>query len=586
MQLGLFLEINNVLNNAIFQKIFRDAVGRWSINESNLRLRRLDDDFEKVFTPYGRILDTASITNFHSWNLLNGAEYKDYLYDSPLGVDSNDDGISDGWSFSFNGFDGTVDKSIVDGVQRLTITNGGTNTQESFIFVNTSISNLEDYSIQVEARVFGDLSAKMLTTELPTGDSKSSDIVISSDWTKINLSNVVDDSDTTLQTKLRIIPNQIGSTGYVEYRNAVLVKNNFIEDIGLLTQDDNSDGVANGWTYDANGFDGTVVRSVSSNGQKLEITSGGTNTLEAFCQFETLIPDSGQNFILSVEARVSGDVSGRFRYSSGAGGNPAAIAGDTFNNTDWQTIDFNVDIITIGATPQFKIRIVPNSVGSTGYVEYRNATLKQTNNSVYVTEIQDVSGNGNHATQSTSSDQPRLVNAGVFEVDSDGNNSIYYDGTDDHFDITDNAGLNITSGGLSILAKHDPDNLDRVIMSRSDTSYSTTQYSLAMSSSIADGIFIINGSNGAETTTLETASQTIIATYDDITNKIYKNGNLEDTENYTTPLVSRNNVTIGARSSNADASTTSGHYQGHISEIAIFNKALTQSQVTTLTNRL
>ena len=38
----------------------------------------------------------------------------------------------------------------------------------------------------------------------------------------------------------------------------------------------------------------------------------------------------------------------------------------------------------------------------------------------YVTKIYDQSGNGNHATQSTADSQPRIVNAGVIEVDSNG----------------------------------------------------------------------------------------------------------------------------------------------------------------------
>lgn len=77
-------------------------------------------------------------------------------------------------------------------------------------------------------------------------------------------------------------------------------------------------------------------------------------------------------------------------------------------------------------------------------INFQNNTLDTTallsftgSNSGYVPIWNDQSGNGNNATQSTSGNQPRIVNSGVY----DGN--IYFDGAGQHLRLPDNILTNI-----------------------------------------------------------------------------------------------------------------------------------------------
>ena len=61
--------------------------------------------------------------------------------------------------------------------------------------------------------------------------------------------------------------------------------------------------------------------------------------------------------------------------------------------------------------------------------------------------------------------------------------------------------------------------------------------------------------------------------------KGYSNGVSSGVDgNYATTLTSRNNISIGARSNNADGTSHSIFYQGHISEIIVFNKVLSENE--------
>ena len=206
----------------------------------------------------------------------------------------------------------------------------------------------------------------------------------------------------------------------------------------------------------------------------------------------------------------------------------------------------------------------------------------------YVTKIYDQSGNGNHATQSTASYQPRIVNAGTIETDSNGDYSIYYDGTDDRLDVTDNSGLDINSGGLSGVVKYDPEADNGYILSRNGSANNDDQYAYLYIDVINTGFeqYLNGGTVGNKDGDLTKATRINVATYDDVNAKIYLNGILKDTNPYSTPLTSRSNMQIGCRSASADGSTKVAFLEMHCSDIMIFAKALTQSQVTTITNKL
>ena len=205
--------------------------------------------------------------------------------------------------------------------------------------------------------------------------------------------------------------------------------------------------------------------------------------------------------------------------------------------------------------------------------------------SVYVTKIFDRTGNGNHALQSIASSQPRLVNAGVYDTDSDGDYALYFDGIDDFFDVTDNQGLDITTGNLSILARHDPDASTGYIFSRNGKNSDENQY----------GIFYISGTNTAISLNGTTYSndndstnqnKVNVVTYNHTNAKMYLNGALIDTDAFSSNLISRANVQIGCRSKSVDGTEKTAFYQGHIRRIIIFNFALTLEQIKLISNRV
>jgi hypothetical protein len=81
-------------------------------------------------------------------------------------------------------------------------------------------------------------------------------------------------------------------------------------------------------------------------------------------------------------------------------------------------------------------------------VNHYYSIYSQTNDG-FVTTWYDQSGNGNHATQSTAASQPKIVSAGSL-VTRGGKASIQFDGTDDHFDTSQNNPFSFT-GGVSII---------------------------------------------------------------------------------------------------------------------------------------
>lgn len=67
-------------------------------------------------------------------------------------------------------------------------------------------------------------------------------------------------------------------------------------------------------------------------------------------------------------------------------------------------------------------------------------------NSGYITKWYDQSGYCNDAVQTTASNQPRIVNAGILEKDIEGNPAIYISTSDNHhLTVENNVSLNLTS---------------------------------------------------------------------------------------------------------------------------------------------
>lgn len=221
------------------------------------------------------------------------------------------------------------------------------------------------------------------------------------------------------------------------------------------------------------------------------------------------------------------------------------------------------------------------------YLDTASITAWAGSDSVYCTTIYDASGNGNHATQSTAAEQPRLVNAGVFEVDSNGDYSLYYDGTDDKMQCSDQV---FTSGNVSatLFSKF---NTEKTALQTICGTETVLKYQLR-----SDGTFQqLSSVDGASWEVIKPFSSYVanqvyllatVSDYDNTNNKGY----IDSTLVYTDPTFggigsNSNKFTIGALVITSPF-TEGEFFQGHITAVSVFDKALTQAQVTTLTNRL
>ncbi len=206
-----------------------------------------------------------------------------------------------------------------------------------------------------------------------------------------------------------------------------------------------------------------------------------------------------------------------------------------------------------------------------------------TTDSVYVTKVFDKSGNGNHAVQTVASYQPRLVDTGTFEIMSNGDYGMYFDGVDDRFDVIDNDGLDITSGNFSLLANFDA--ISGFIFCRNTNGTSEIQYANYYSGVetrlYLNGIIELTDLNGDEVQKISTF------TYDHTNVKAYVDGVKTNEDTFSDNLLTKLYTQIGCRSASADGLSKSSFLAGHINRVQVlFNKALIQAEVTYLTSKV
>ena len=597
------LGLNNLFRKNMTQEIYNNALSTSvldsGINEHRIRVRRDDDDFEKEFEPVSnKYLDTDSINTFLGWNILDGSEFRDYLYDDVLGVDSNSDGKSDGWAYIEKAGTITGTASCDGTCQKFDITNSTSRFGAYAIFSDyMSTTQGEEWLVRFDSSYtitegvgkisyyfifYNSSDAEVTRTNLPVSTQPTS-----GEGYVTNDINITVPSDGTI-VKMRFglgFYDDTGSGGLVGeacFKDAVLVKNTFLDDIGLLTEDDDDDGVANEWKG-TSGSGNTDVFSIDS-AQKIEITASTTTNASRIDSPEISI-SAGEVLKYYLTYKISGNViaSIKVRWYDGA-----SYSTDTISNLTSTNFETVINEFTAPASTEHvvvRLLVEPTSIGNTGSVWFKDTSFVKQENSCYATKVFDKTGNENHLIQDTASSQPRLVNAGTYEVDSNGDYALYFDGTDDFFDVTDNQELDITTGNLSILARHDPDTQTGYILARNGEDGSENQYALLYTNATNTAISL-NGTSYSNDNDSSNESKINVTTYDHSNTKMYLNGSLIDTDAFTSNLTSRDNIQVGCRSDSVDGSSKATFYKGHIRRIIIFDSALIAEQVSLLSNRL
>jgi len=178
----------------------------------------------------------------------------------------------------------------------------------------------------------------------------------------------------------------------------------------------------------------TAPSSIGGQTDALQVTCDGTTS---FYDMRVNLIDSGQQHDVSFEYYIpSGNtiVEGiRFTDLSGVGTFSTKGAWTSVTLTDKTATN---DILRFFAADSGGGTSIGSGVTESFYI--RNLSVSQTTADGHVTTWYDQTGNGNHATNSTASEQGLIVEAGdiIYEGATISRPAIEFDGVDDHFTLT------------------------------------------------------------------------------------------------------------------------------------------------------
>jgi hypothetical protein len=190
-----------------------------------------------------------------------------------------------------------------------------------------------------------------------------------------------------------------------------------------LGTDANADGVSDGWTFSDGGVT-TVEKSIDDGGQKFTVTNANVNNASVTIQ-KSITAVAGNVAQCTIKYKSSNIYT---RLSMTASPSGTALITTTSRQSEGAYTEIT---LTGSAAPAGTTSIIIGigaraiNVGDTGSAWFKDATVTISNQSY------DQSESGLHVTQTTAANQPRIVNAGVVEIDASGKPTLYFDGSDD-----------------------------------------------------------------------------------------------------------------------------------------------------------
>jgi hypothetical protein len=343
-----------------------------------------------------------------------------------------------------------------------------------------------------------------------------------------------------------------------------------------LGVDANADGVSDGWTFSDNGVT-LASKSINEDAQKLSVTSASvTSSTVQISKTLTAVP--GNTIAVSVQYKTD-NAYGRIVIRSTPSNTDVSIGANLVSDGVYTTYTATGDVIPGDTGYSIILGLRAKNVGDTGSVwikEIPNVPLVTiSNQSAYVTTIYDQSGNGLNAVQTTSGNQPRIVNDGVVDVDVSGKPTIKFNGSSSVLSIPNNSALDITAQPLMlnvVLISGEQDG--RYVLTRNNDNSATIQYGIQYITSGKRYNLHLEGAVRQNTAldAFPTLTQKIYTgVFDNGVQQGYTNGEVSgNAGSYNGTLTSRANMQIGARSSNAGGTTWAIFYDGCISEVIIF----------------
>ena len=383
--------------------------------------------------------------------------------------------------------------------------------------------------------------------------------------------------DTATETDIGFAGQNLDSAGLLAW-----LGRNQVASIPLGVDSNDSNGISDGWVNFKSGAH-TTTFSVEDNSQKINITNStgsGSSTINKVIS-PCIAGNSVNAYVSSKFTVVSG--SPKCKLSIEFLDAASSVLSTTTTEKTATDTDYTLMSLTNKVAPANtnKVRITlineTTASGNQSIVLFTDATVTITNQSAYVSKWYDQSGNGNDAVQATAGNQPRIVNAGVLDVDASGRATVYFDGTNHYLTISGRNG--IPTGDCSTIINSVASARSYDLNWRPILTYGSAGnfngFALGCSGTSGRLYMGLAGTNALDSASVSTSVPYVLSgLYENVSNaiRLYKNGTLVGNNSQATCTIGSAFFHIGYDPS------YSYKWTGSITEIVLFGTAVTDAQ--------
>jgi len=349
-----------------------------------------------------------------------------------------------------------------------------------------------------------------------------------------------------------------------------------------LGVDSNADGVSDGWSKIL-GSGNTVNFTIDQASQKMELSESTTLTYSYARTSTKYVCVAGNTISITCNAKKISAI-----------GTVKVLAGFVWRKSDDSIITTNESEVALTDNADFATKtiiltapalagkfevhfaITATTIGDTGSAWFKDASATIANQSATIAKWYDQSGNNNHAIQSDPTKQPRIVNAGVLDVDASSRACIQTIlANDTHLVVADSNTLDFTTNSTYSFV-HNPANFGEGSAGRIIDKGTAYVVNLASTSKLINNATIGGDSSDGCVSFNSQNVNTILHNDIDDTCKYYSNGSLNAQQTAVTIVVNTTNLYLFNR---ADLTR---QYNGKFSELILFGKTLTDAERTKL----